>query len=284
MHNSEARQGNNGGLPEKDFRRLSEFIYAECGIKLPPAKKTMLEARLHKRLRALAIPSYSSYCDYLFTPKGVEQELVHLIDTVTTNTTEFFRESKHFDVLTGRVLPEFVRKRGVAQKLRIWSAGCSTGEEPYTLAMVLSEFARVTAGFRFSLLATDISTQVLRRAMNGVYSEERTGSIPLEYKKRYMLRGKNKSAGLVRFNQEVRSRITFQRLNFMEEFAFKNPLNVIFCRNVIIYFDRPTQHGLLSRFCSCLQPGGHLFIGHSESITGMDLPLEPVAPTVYRKK
>jgi len=272
------------GLPEKEFRRLAEFIYAECGIKLPPAKKTMLEARLHKRLRALDFESYSSYCDYLFSPKGTELELVNLIDTVTTNTTEFFREPKHFDVLTGKVLPGHVRKQGVAETFRLWSAGCSTGEEPHTLAMVLSEFARLTQGFRFSLLATDISTQVLQRALRGVYPEDRTHAIPLEYKKRYMLRGKNRSAGLVRFNDGVRSLITFQRLNFMEEFAFKKPMHVIFCRNVIIYFDRPTQHGLLSRFCKCLAPGGHLFIGHSESITGMDLPLEPVAPTVYRKK
>ncbi|MFP5240087.1 MAG: CheR family methyltransferase, partial [Acidobacteriota bacterium] len=235
-------------------------------------------------LRALELDSYSSYCDYLFSPRGTELELVNLIDTVTTNTTEFFREPKHFDVLTGKVLPGHLRKQGVTETFRLWSAGCSTGEEPHTLAMVLSEFTRLNQGFRFSLLATDISTQVLKRAMRGVYPEDRTHAIPLEYKKRYMLRGKNRSAGLVRFNEEIRRHIAFQRLNFMEEFAFKKPMHVIFCRNVIIYFDRPTQHGLLSRFCTCLASGGHLFIGHSESITGMDLPLEPVAPTVYRKK
>lgn len=270
-------------LPDRDFRRLSEFIYAECGIKLPPAKKTMLEARLHKRLRQLDMDSYSTYCEYLFSPSGLEAELVSLIDTVTTNTTEFFREPKHFEILTQKVLPDFIDRKGFSTPLRLWSAGCSSGEEPYTLAMVLSEFTRVNTGFRFGILATDISTQVLKRAMNATYPEEKLQQVSMDYKKRYMLKGKNRCQGLIRFNQEVRGRIDFQRLNFMEEFSFDKPKHVIFCRNVIIYFDRKTQENLLGRFCNCLEPGGHLFIGHSESITGMDLPLAPIAPTVYRR-
>jgi len=227
--------------------------------------------------------SYARYCEYLFTPKGMEAELICLIDTVTTNTTEFFREPRHFDVLTNKVLPEFMQRRGAVTPLRLWSAGCSTGEEPYTLAMVLSEFGLHAPGFRFGILATDISTQVLDRAMKGIYTDEKLTSTPFEYKKRYMLRGKNNCSGLIRFSPEIRSKIQFQRLNFMEEFSFGKPMHVVFCRNVIIYFDRKTQENLLGRFCQCLEPGGHLFIGHSESITGMDLPLTPVAPTVYRK-
>jgi chemotaxis protein methyltransferase CheR len=270
-------------LPERDFKRLADFIYSECGIKLPSAKKTMLEARLHKRLRVLGMDSYSRYCEYLFTPKGMEAELICLIDTVTTNTTEFFREPKHFEILTGMVLPEFLKRRGISTPLRLWSAGCSSGEEPYTLAMVLSEYGQQVAGFRFGILATDISTQVLARAMKGIYTDDRLRSTPYEYKKRYMLRGKNACSGLIRFSAEIRNKIQFQRLNFMEEFSFEKPMHVVFCRNVIIYFDRKTQENLLGRFCQCLEPGGHLFIGHSESITGMDLPLTPIAPTVYRR-
>jgi len=270
-------------LPERDFKRLADFIYTECGIKLPPAKKTMLEARLHKRLRVLEMTSYSDYCDFLFSPRGLESELVSLIDTVTTNTTEFFREPKHFDVLNTMVLPDFLSRHGVGMPLRLWSAGCSTGEEPYTLAMVLAEYARQTNGFQFGILATDISTQVLKRAMNATYALERADSIPLEYKKRYMLKGKNRFQGLARFSRALREHIRFDRLNFMEEFSFDKPMHIIFCRNVIIYFDRKTQEGLLGRFCNCLERGGFLFIGHSESITGMDLPLTPVAPTVYRR-
>lgn len=270
-------------LPERLFKRLADFIYSECGIKLPVAKKTMLEARLQKRLRVLGMDCFATYCDYLFTPKGMELELISLIDTVTTNTTEFFRESKHFDVLTGKVLPDHLKRHSIAEPFRLWSAGCSSGEEPYTLAMVLSEYARVTQGFRFGILATDISTNVLERAMRGIYSEDKLAGVSMELKKRYMLKGKSRSAGLIRFTPEVRGLIEFRRLNFMEEFAFEKPMHVIFCRNVIIYFDRQTQENLLGRFCQCLEPGGHLFIGHSESITGMNLPLTPVAPTVYRK-
>lgn len=270
-------------LSDREFKRLAEFIYSECGIKLTTAKKTMLEARLHKRLRTLGMTSYDDYCDYLFTPRGIELELINLIDTVTTNTTEFFREPKHFEVLTGRVLVDFQRRHGASGSLRLWSAGCSSGEEPYTLAMVLSEYKARSTGFNFSILATDISTQVLKRAMSGTYPEDRLKGVPHEYKKRYMLRGKNTCEGLIRFNKDVKNHIRFERLNFMEEFSFEKPMHVIFCRNVIIYFDRKTQENLLSRFCQCLERGGHLFIGHSESITGMNLPLTPIAPTVYQR-
>ena len=169
------------------------------------------------------------------------------------------------------------------KKLRIWSAGCSTGEEPYTLAMVLSEYQERTAGFRFSILATDISTQVIGRAMKAIYPEERVKTMNIERKKKYLLRSKNREAGLVRIVPELRRLVRYERLNFMEEFSFEKPMHIIFCRNVIIYFDRKTQENLLHRFCYNLMPGGHLFIGHSESTTGMDLPLEPVAPTVYRR-
>jgi len=270
-------------MTEKEFRRLSEFVHTECGIKLPPSKKVMVEARLQKRLRTLGMPGYRQYYEYLFSPQGLAEELVHLIDVITTNTTEFFREPRHFEVLTQETLPTWRKQYGTARAFHLWSAGCSTGEEPYTLAIVLSEFANQNAGFRFSILATDISTRVLSMARNGVYPEDRVGKLTLDMKRRYLLRSKDRTKRLVRLAPEVRRLVDFQRLNFMEAFAFPEPMDTIFCRNVMIYFDRATQEQLLRKFCSQLRTGGFLFIGHSESLTGMDLPLRQHAPTVYRK-
>lgn len=270
-------------MNDRIFERFSEFIKAELGIKMPSSKKTLLEARLQKRLRELGMATHEEYCEYLFSPQGMENELVNLVDVVTTNTTDFFREPKHFELLMGKVLPELTARGGSGRNVNIWSAGCSSGEEPYTLAMVLSEFARQNTGFTFSILATDISTQVLRMAVRAIYPETKIGPIPQEYRKRYLLRSKDRTRRLVRIGPDARCHVRFRRLNFMEDFSFDGQLDIIFCRNVVIYFDRPTQETLFSRFCRKLAPGGYLFIGHSESLAGMDLPLEPVAPTVYRK-
>jgi len=270
-------------MDDRIFERFSEFIKSELGIKMPAAKKTLLEARLQKRLRELCIGSHEEYCEYLFSPQGMEEELVNLVDVVTTNTTDFFREPKHFSLLLEHVLPTLFACPGSARRVNLWSAGCSSGEEPYTLAMVLSEFARLNPGFAFNILATDISTQVLRMAVRAVYPESKIGPIPQEYRKRYLLRSKDRTRRLVRIGPEARGHVRFRRLNFMENFTFAEELDIIFCRNVVIYFDRQTQEKLFSRFCRKLLPGGYLFIGHSESLAGMDLPLEPVAPTVYRR-
>ncbi|WP_428569608.1 MAG: CheR family methyltransferase [Solidesulfovibrio sp. DCME] len=270
-------------MSEKEFKRLSEFIHTEVGIKLPLSKKVMVEARLQKRLRLLGLPGYREYYEFLFSPRGLDEELVHLIDVITTNTTEFFREPRHFEILSQDVLPAWRTAYGPARPFRLWSAGCSTGEEPYTLSIVLSEYGQHLAGFRFSIMATDISTRVLSLARNGVYPEERLAKLPMEIKRRYFLRSKDKSRKLVRLVPELRGAIDFRRLNFMEPFSFPEPLDTIFCRNVMIYFDRVTQEQLLTKFCHQLRTGGFLFIGHSESLTGMDLPLRQHAPTVYRK-
>lgn len=269
-------------MSDADFRRFSQFITAELGIKLPPAKKTMLEARLQKRLRALGLGSHREYCEFLFSPQGMEQELAQLIDVVTTNTTHFFREPRHFEILAAKVIPDVLRRKGRG-RVAVWSAGCSTGEEPYTLAMVLSECAEINPELSFSILATDISTQVLTLAKRAVYAEDRIEGIPEALKRKYLLRSKDRSRRLVRMGPELRSKVNFQRLNFMREFDFREDLDIIFCRNVVIYFDRGTQEELFKRFCGKLIPGGYLFIGHSESLTGMDLPLVQVAPTVYRR-
>lgn len=270
-------------MSDKDYKKFSEFIHAECGIKLPPSKKTMIEARLQKRLRALDIKDYKSYCEYLFSPRGMEQELHNLINVVTTNTTSFFREPKHFDFLSARVLPEWFERYGSSRQLMIWSAGCSAGMEPYTLAIVLSEFAEQNPGFRFSILATDISSNVLESALRGVYTEEQVATIPQNLKRKYLLRSKDRKKRLVRIVPELRRMIRFRRLNFMEDFNFREKMDIIFCRNVIIYFDRPTQEVLLAKFCNNIRQGGNLFIGHSESLAGMALPLQQIAPTIYKR-
>jgi len=272
-------------LREREFNRFSAFIYDEVGIKMPPAKKTMLEARLQKRLKALGLGSFEEYADFVFSSAGNSDEIIHLIDVVTTNKTDFFREPVHFDYLVKSAIPSLIKdhEAGFRTPFKIWSAGCSTGEEPYTLAMVLSEFSGAHPGFRTSILASDISTEVLSKARNAIYTEDRVDTIPLQLKKKYLLKSRDSSKGLVRISPELRSMVQFRRLNFMEEFGVQEKMDIIFCRNVIIYFDKPTQERLLNRFHQQLCRGGYLFLGHSETLNGLDVPLVPVASTVYRK-
>lgn len=274
-------------MSDKEFQKLSSFIQNELGIKMPLSKKAMLESRLQKRLRLLGLGSYDEYCDFVFGPGG-ESELMLMMDLVTTNKTDFFREPNHFDFLYKTALPELVRNSGagVKRKLMAWSAGCSTGEEPYTIAMVMSEFARSFPGlgFDFTILATDISTRVVNAASKGIYGNERIGPISEEMRKKYLLRSKDPSKKLFRIATELREKVRFRRLNFMDaDFGFREPLDIIFCRNVIIYFDKETQNKLLERFCYTLQPGSYLFLGHSETLNGSSLPLEKVAASVYRR-
>jgi chemotaxis protein methyltransferase CheR len=272
-------------LSPGDFTRLSRLIYDTCGIKMSGSKKTMLESRLHKRLRALSMGSFADYCAYLFGPAGAE-EMIHMIDIATTNKTDFFREPDHFDYLVSHNLLEWLQKAGNrgGGRLKVWSAGCSSGEEPYTLAMVLSEFFAGLPVVDFRILATDISTQVLEKAYLGVYPEERIAAVPPHMRHKYLLRSRDRSRRLVRVVPELRGKVQFRRLNLMDdEYGFREQMDVIFCRNVVIYFDRPTQERLLKRFCRYLAPGGHLFMGHSETLNGMDVPLVQVCPTVYRK-
>ena len=270
-------------MSSREFASLSRFIYEQCGIKMPEGKKTMLEGRLQKRLRVLGMKSFAQYLDYLFQPDGNSDELVQMIDHVTTNKTDFFREPDHFDYLQNKVLPEWWGKYGT-RRLMLWSAGCSTGQEPYTLAMVLQEFAAGRPGFDFQILATDISTRVLEQAKGAVYSEELLAPLPSVLKTKYVLRSKDRQSGLVRIVPELRARVKFRRLNFLDgDFGLREPLDIIFCRNVIIYFDRQTQARLLQRFFTHMRAGAHIFMGHSETLSGLDVPLVSVAPTVYRK-
>ncbi|EAT15433.1 protein-glutamate O-methyltransferase CheR [Desulfuromonas acetoxidans] len=272
-------------LTQRDFDRLSRYIYQELGITLSDSKRSMLMGRLTKRVRALKLSSISEYCDFIFTEEGQKFERVHLFDVITTNKTDFFREANHFDYLTQTILPSWQRELPRRRSFKIWSAGCSSGEEPYTMSMVLADYAeKQPAGdFNYEIIATDISTKVLDHAKKAIYHADRIVPVPMEMRSRYLLRSKDRNNPLVRIAPVLRKKIRFGRLNFMDaDFSLPHPMDVIFCRNVIIYFDKETQERLVRKFCRKLQPGGFLFLGHSESLHGFDLPLTQVAPTVYR--
>ena len=270
------------GISKRNFDRLAAFIYDYSGIKMPPTKLTMLEGRLRRRLRATGKPNFDAYCDYLFKQDGLEHEAVYLIDSVTTNKTDFFREPNHFTYMMKRALPD-LSQRGV-RTVRAWRSACSTGAEPYTMAIVLSEFIGDRTDMNYALLATDLSTEVLQTAQKGIYPADMVEPIPPDLRQRYVMRAVARDRHDVRIVPRLRSKIAFARLNLMDEkYTIGDPVHLIFCRNVMIYFDKDTQFGVLNRLCECLVPGGYLFIGHSESVSGFDLPLKTVANTVFQR-
>lgn len=274
-------------MKDKIFQQFSSFIYDQVGIQLPPSKKTMLEARLQKRLKAHTFDTFEEYGQFVFSTQGQQSELVHLIDVVTTNKTDFFREPGHFDFLTQTALPSIIgkRDRSPANPVRIWSAGCSSGEEPYTLAMVASEFNDEQGDFHFSILASDISTRILETARKAIYPEDRTDDIAMYLKKKYLLRSRDRQRSLIRICPELRAKIAFKRINFMDDdFGLREKMDIIFCRNVVIYFDKSTQQTLMQKFHHQLRPGGYLFLGHSETLNGINVDFKAVGSTVYQKK
>jgi chemotaxis protein methyltransferase CheR len=271
-------------MDKADYGRLVRLIYEQSGINFGPEKKTMVELRIKRRLRSLKLDSFANYVAYLFGPHGHKEELVHLLDVVSTNKTDFFREPDHFDFLIEKALPELMSRNESGRPLLIWSAGCSTGEEPYTLAMVMSEYGATHTGFRFSVLATDLSTAVLAKAQRGVFSAEIVQPVPSELKRKYFMRSRDRDSNLLRVVPELRRMIEFRRLNFMDaDFGLAHKVDCFFCRNVIIYFDRSTQQQIMLKLANQLLPGGYAFVGHSETLHGMNLPLVPIAPALYRK-
>lgn len=271
-------------MSTRDFARLRSLIYEQSGINLNADKKTMLELRVKRRLRSLQLDSFGEYCDYLFGPHGLKEEIVHLLDAVSTNKTDFFREPEHFEFLARKAIPELMARNDSGRPLLIWSAGCSTGEEPYTLAIVLSECIPANAGFRFRLLATDLSTAVLAKASHGVFSREVVRPVSADLQRKYFMRSRDRESNLVRVVPELRKLIEFRRLNFMDgDYGLPQKADVIFCRNVLIYFDRATQEKIMQKLAHQLVPEGYAFVGHSETLHDMDLPLVPVAPALYRK-
>jgi len=270
-------------LSARDFQRLAKFIHDYSGIKMPQNKKSMVEGRLRRRMRAVGVPSLTDYCRYLFEQEGLEGETVSLIDAVTTNKTDFFREPDHFDFLTDHAIPQIMarRERG---PVKLWSAACSIGAEPYTLAMVLADVAVANASFRCSIFASDICTEVLEAAMLGIYPEAMIAPVPMETRRRYFLRAKSGARDRVRIVPQLRAAVRFGRINLIETpYAADSDMHIIFLRNILIYFDRPTQHRVLSQLCNHLRPGGFLFLGHSETLAGHGLPLKPVATTVFQR-
>lgn len=271
-------------LSDKDFTRLREFVYTQCGIRITEAKKAMLQTRLNKRLHTLKMPSFSKYCDYLFSQQDAEEELVEMINIVTAGKADFFREPAHFDYLANAALPDLLDNNDSGRTIMVWSAGCSTGEEPYSLAMVLQEFVKERKGVNFLVLATDISTPVLEKAKLAAYDEHLISAIPDEFRKYYLLKSKKADRKIFHISPDLRAHVAFRRLNFMDDaFGFRETMDVIFCRNVMVYFDRAAQEKLLAKLCKHLSPSGYLFLGHSEAVHGMGLPLQQVAPAVYRR-
>ena len=276
----------NQKLSDRDFQRLRTFVKEKTGISLSDVKRTMLQARLQKRLRELHLDSFSDYCQYLFSPDGMENEIVKFIDTVTTNKTDFFREPHHFDFLVNTAIP-FLRENGLmhGNSLNVWSAACSTGMEPYTLAMVLSGHESINQGFSWSILGTDISSNVLEKAVQAIYKEDDIEPVSMELRKKYLLRSSNRASQLVKIVPELRSRVEFKELNFIDDnYDIPQRFEIIFCRNAIIYFDRATTLKILKRITHHLIPGGFLFLGHSESLNGFPIPFDTVGTTVYQKR
>lgn len=271
-------------LSRESLDRFCQFITAELGIKMTAAKLPMLQSRLQRRLRELQIPTLEAYQKFLFEAPEGGAERVHFIDAVTTNKTDFFREPQHFNELVRRVLPSLDPDPNRPWPFKLWCAGCSSGEEPYTLAMVLAEFGEQRRGFEFSLLATDISSRVLEHAARGIYSAGRVEPVAGPLRAKYLMRSRDPARSEVRIVPELRRRIAFHRLNFMDaDYAIKDTFEVIFFRNVMIYFDKPTQEAVIGKLCRNLAPGGYLFVGHSESLAGLDIPVRCVGPAVYQR-
>ncbi len=271
-------------LSDADFKKISTLIYELCGINLQDGKKELVRARLGKRIREGDFQSFKDYFQYLLQEDS-GQELIHLLDSISTNFTSFFRENQHFDYLKNEFLPEIMeRKKNQGRKLFFWSAGCSSGEEVYSIAITVLETLGLLSTWDLKVHGTDISTKVLKTAQTGVYSREMVQSLPPAMIKRYFLRGDNRWNGFVRVKDEVKQYVSFRRLNFIEPFLFQEPFDCIFCRNVMIYFDKKTQASLIHRFYDCLDKKGVLLIGHSESLSGIQHPFRYVRPAIYTKE
>ncbi|MCK4389078.1 MAG: protein-glutamate O-methyltransferase CheR [Desulfobacterales bacterium] len=267
-------------LSDRDFGRFSALVYEKCGINLQDGKKELVRARLGKRLREGGFEDFRAYYKFLTEDENGD-ELVRMLDAISTNLTSFFREEKHFDFLKETVFPSYL-ETGL-QRLRFWSAGCSSGEEPYSLAMWLLEHFAQRSYFDMKILATDISTKVLANAQRGVYPGDRVAKIPEFLLRKHFQRGYGRQGGYFRVKPALRDVVEFKRFNLMEPFPFKEVFNLILCRNVMIYFDKKTQQGLINKFHESLVDGGYLFIGHSESLTGFGHRFKYIKPSVYGK-
>ena len=262
-------------MTTKQFEHLCRKVYDLCGINLKTGKEQLVHSRLSKRLFALKLDSFEEYFNLVESdPKGLE--LVWMIDSLTTNKTSFYREVQHFDFLRGEIIPQLKKKT-----LRIWSAACSSGEEPYSIAILLREELPNFKTWDVKILATDISTRVLQKASEGVYDDEILKPVPAAWRQKYFAPEPGVKAS--RIAPSIREMVRFARLNLMEKFPMKGPFDIIFCRNVMIYFDKPTQEKLVQRYYDILAPGGYLMVGHSESLTGAAHSFKYIQPATYQK-
>ena len=267
-------------LTDSEFKRLRELVHARTGIALSEAKRELLYGRLARRLRKLKLNSFAEYCRLVETDESAE--LQELTNAITTNLTSFFREDYHFKQLSLEALPQIQSKRLSTRRIRLWSAGCSTGEEPYSLAIVMRETLAQLAGWDIKLLATDIDSKVVATATEGVYASDRFKGVAPE-RVRSWFRDVAGRPGLLAASDELKSLITFKQLNLLDPWPVKGPFDVIFCRNVVIYFDKATQRGLFDRMADLQEPGGWLFIGHSENLLNVTRRYKLVGRTVYRR-
>lgn len=275
-----------GSTPsDAEYEVIRQMVYDLSRINLGTDKLELVAARLGKRLRALQLDSYRAYIQYLRSPSG-RAELQNLVDVISTNHTYFFREPQHFQFLENHVIPDYLQnhQRKGNGRLRVWSSASSSGEEPYSIAMCLETQRSAQARLDWELDASDISTQILASARKGVYTEERLSGVALETKRRYFQKGVGPYSGYYRVKSDLRDKISWHQLNLFDpSWPFSEPFHVIFCRNVMIYFDRPSQEELVGRMSRLLVPGGYLMIGHSESLSGVRHSLKSLAPAIYRR-
>jgi chemotaxis protein methyltransferase CheR len=278
-----------GGRPweisNQEFERIRRLVQERTGISLNAHKRSLVAARLGKRLRALGLSSFRRYAEFLTSPDG-EAEIEQFVNAMTTNKTDFYRETAHFTFLAKVMIPQLKERaaRTGERRIRIWSAGCSTGEEAYTIGMTMADALGSTLTWDIRILASDIDTRVLAEAEQGIYAAERAAAIPAPLLRRYFLRGVGSQAGRVKVGRELRSLVHFRWINLLEEpWPIRTTFDAVFCRNVIIYFDRDARRRLIGRFADILRDGGFLFLGHSESLHGISPRFAPLANTVYRK-
>lgn len=263
---------------DRDFHFIVKFIGEHAGIVMTEAKRDLIYGRLTSRLRALKLSSFSEYIDIL--KGGDSDEIENFVNALTTNLTSFFREQHHFDHLQKDLLPDLIQNKQ-SRTLRVWSAGCSTGEEPYSIAMTISE--ALPSGWDFRLLATDLDTKVVNTAARGIYKQERIEGISQHRLQRWFQKGTGSNAGMVKVSSKLQDLITFKQLNLLSDWPMKGNFDIIFCRNVVIYFDKPTQSVLFDRFANQLEADGHLFIGHSETLHNVTERFSLLGHTIYHK-
>lgn len=283
MNYTEAQNIYSQKLEEPEFVKIQDFMLNNLGVKLSPIKIVMVNSRLIKRLKASGIYNFPDYIKYALSPEGKRSgELQCMIDELTTHKTEFFREAEHFDFLKNTVLPEMHQNRNTYFKM--WSAGCSTGEEPYTLAMVLHQFQQLNNGFDFNISASDVSSAVLNKAITAVYKEQTVKEMDQSLVKKYFIQGKNEQENIFTVNKVLRDKINFSLINLVDHYKFiHNSLDVIFCRNTLIYFEDQAKREVVKKFIAKLKPGGYLFVGLSETVSQYSKDIKQVSPSVYKK-